>query len=180
MTSILTLYLRDNYVTENCWYWSNNIRMNCVYYFFISYRYPEYTQMVIKAPKITEDSKSLPDSFDTEGILKKLNILIESEKLYQNTDISLQTLSNRLGIKNYQLSLILNMKMKMNFRTFINIHRLKEAKQLLIEYPDTPVIEIAYTVGFNSKSSFNTIFARETGLTPTKFRKNTFNNNRKQ
>jgi AraC-like DNA-binding protein len=42
---------------------------------------------------------------------------------------------------------------------------------MLKEDRDVPVIRIAHKVGFNSKSSFNTVFAKATGQTPTDFRR---------
>ncbi len=33
------------------------------------------------------------------------------------------------------------------------------------------ILEVLYEVGFNSKSSFNTLFKKYTGLTPSDFKK---------
>jgi AraC-like DNA-binding protein len=46
-------------------------------------------------------------------------------------------------------------------------------QQILKESRDDKltVLEAMYEAGFNSKSSFNTAFKKETGQTPTEFRK---------
>ena len=59
------------------------------------------------------------------------------------------------------------------FFDFINAYRIKEVQNILKESTDDKltVLEAMYQAGFNSKSSFNTAFKKETGLTPTEFRK---------
>ena len=49
-------------------------------------------------------------------------------------------------------------------------YRVGEAKKLLKDQPNIKVEEIAEQVGYNSKSSFNTVFKKLTGSTPSEFR----------
>ena len=59
---------------------------------------------------------------------------------------------------------------------FINNYRLNEAMDMLKnnENIETTILNIAYEVGFNSKSSFNSHFKTFTGMTPTQYRKQYF------
>jgi len=142
-----------------------------VTYFIFSYRYPEYTQMVIKEPKPARDPGTLPGTVNLPGIIENLITFMETEKIYHDPEISLQSLSNLLKVSSNHLSLILNEKLGMNFRTFINRYRIEEAGKLLMESHEMTVLEIAFFVGFNSKTTFNTVFSDITGLTPTAYRK---------
>lgn len=95
-----------------------------------------------------------------------------SEKKFTNMELTLQQLSAQLLVTPHQLSELVNESLKMNFRAFINGYRIREAERLLIEQPESSVLEIAFTVGFNSKTSFNVLFYRYTGSTPSEYRKN--------
>ena len=136
-----------------------------------SHRYAELVQAVIKQAKPGKKFGSQLAGVDVEEIIGRLMKIVESDKVYRDPEITVQSLSNMLKISADHLSLILNEKMKMNFRTFINCHRLKEAKRLLIDEAEASILEIAFAVGFNSKSSFNTLFYKETGLPPREYRK---------
>lgn len=94
-------------------------------------------------------------------------------KPYLDPDLSLDQLASQLGVRPKLCSQILNEGMGANFFDFVNQYRIEEAKRLL-SYPPDPkmtVLEVLYEVGFNSKSSFNTLFKKQTGLTPSEFKK---------
>jgi 1-acyl-sn-glycerol-3-phosphate acyltransferase len=68
--------------------------------------------------------------------------------------ITLQSLSTRLGIQYYQLSQIVNDNLGTSFRSYINQCWLEEARRLLVAKPEMSILDIAFAVGFNSKSAF--------------------------
>ena len=72
-----------------------------------------------------------------------------------------------------RLSYLINHHFGQHFMSFINHYRIELAKERLIHPidPNETINEVMYFVGFNSKSSFNTIFKQSTGLTPTEFKK---------
>jgi AraC-like DNA-binding protein len=127
--------------------------------------------MVIREAKAARNADSLLGNIDVAGIVGRLMELVDIDKIYRDPEISIQSLSILLEINTYQLSIILNEKMNMNFRAFINFYRLGEAQQLLTLEPGKTILEIAFEVGFNSKTSFNTLFSKETGLSPREYRK---------
>ncbi len=141
-----------------------------VYFFILSSRYPEYTQKVIKTSH-EKSTKSTLNNIAIPEVIGNLKILFDNEKIYRSSDLTAQSLSNMLNIKTYQLSQIINEEMKTNLRALVNSYRLKEAKHLLISEPAKTIIEIAFEVGFNSKSTFHELFTKDTGLTPTEFRR---------
>jgi AraC-like DNA-binding protein len=59
----------------------------------------------------------------------------------------------------------------MNFYEFINNYRIKEAKEILKTDKEQTISDVFLAVGFNSKSVFNTFFKKNTGMTPSEFRK---------
>ena len=143
-----------------------------VIYFLFSYRHPEFTQMVIKKPGAGKKPGIFPVNIDVPRVMEKLTDLMETEYIYRNSAITLQSLSNSLEINSNRLSQVLNEKLGVNFRSYLNRYRIEEAKELLTENHEMTVLEIAFAVGFNSKSTFNTTFTSVTGVTPTGYRKN--------
>lgn len=103
--------------------------------------------------------------------LSRLLDYIEREKPYLNDALTLQHLAQEMEVSEKELSSMINKGLGKHFFDFINGYRIQDAKQLLKEQPSLTVLEILYNVGFNSKSSFYTAFKKETGMTPTSFRK---------
>jgi AraC-like DNA-binding protein len=98
--------------------------------------------------------------------------LMEQDKLYQETELTLQQLAAKLDIPAYQVSVVLNEGMKKNFYDVINGYRVQEAKRLLLDSKNKnfTILSVGFEAGFNSKTTFNTVFKKFTGLTPTEYR----------
>jgi AraC-like DNA-binding protein len=105
--------------------------------------------------------------------LKKLLRVMEKEKPYLDSGLNLDTLAEKIFIPSYQLSNLINKKLHLNFFNFINQFRVNEAIEKLSgpEGKSKNIMQIAYDVGFNTQSSFNSAFKKFTGTSPSKFKK---------
>jgi len=127
----------------------------------------------IKSPASPQYSKSGLTEEQADQIIKNLKLIIESEKPYLNSGLKLQDLSEMLAVPAHHLTEILNTRLKQNFYDFINNYRVNEVKRLIEEDSDRKynLLSLALDAGFSSKSTFNSIFKKHTGLTPSEFRK---------
>ena len=98
---------------------------------------------------------------------------MQKDKLFLNPDLSLDTLAAKLDVTSKKLSQTINETFNQNFFEYINTYRIEEAKQIFENTSDSrlTVLEVMYDCGFNSKSSFNTIFKAKTGITPSEYKK---------
>lgn len=93
------------------------------------------------------------------------------EKPYLNRELTIYDLSAQLKIPRHFLSEVINEHMGKNFYNLVNEYRVEEVKQRIVDpaYRNLTILAIAYDSGFNSKSSFNTIFKEKTGKTPSEY-----------
>jgi len=105
-------------------------------------------------------------------IVSRITGLMEKDKLYQETELTLQQLARTLEVPNYQVSQALNDGMKKNFYDLVNGYRVEEAKRLLLDPGNCnyTILSVGFEAGFNSKTTFNTVFKKFTGYTPTEYR----------
>ena len=109
-------------------------------------------------------------------VIDQIRNYMEKERPYLDASLSIFQLSRQLKMDVTQLSTLINHSVGQHFFDFVNAYRVKRAQEIL-EDPDQvrkTVLEILYEVGFNSKSSFNTVFKKFTGQTPTEYRKDHF------
>jgi len=106
-------------------------------------------------------------------VLQDLHQLMSKQKVFKDSNLNLNGLSSKLNISEHHLSKILKDTFNLTYSQYISFQRLEEAKKLLEEAQnnDLRINEIMYEVGFNSKSAFNTWFKKNTGFTPTEFKK---------
>lgn len=123
----------------------------------------------------SEKYKTTPVSDDQVNVLfQKVEQLVISDKQYRNSELTLKSLSETMNVSTQILSLVINKKSKTNFNAFINAHRISEAIELFKDekYHNRTIASIAFQVGFNSISSFNTAFKKQVGKTPLRYRRN--------
>ncbi len=118
-------------------------------------------------PKYSGSRLSESDRLDYKNRLEKS---LQEQKHFLNADLTIDDLSKELSIAPKTLSQVINQSYQLNFYEFINQYRIKEAKVLLEETPDS-ILSILFQCGYNSKSSFNTFFKKYTGTTPSDYRK---------
>lgn len=106
----------------------------------------------------------------SKRIAEKINLAMIEDELHLDPSISLHKLARHVAISPNYISQTLNETMDTNFFDFINKWRIETAKPKIIANEDS-VLNIAYEVGFNARSSFYKVFKRETGKTPTEYRK---------
>lgn len=117
--------------------------------------------------------KSALDEERAKRIAGKLERIMSDHKLYLNPDLSLPTLASKLGVSRNILSQTLNETLQSSFFDYVNRHRVSASLDKLKNQKET-ILDIAMDVGFNSRSAFYKAFKRETGTTPSRYRKNAF------
>ncbi|RHX81192.1 hypothetical protein DLM77_03540 [Leptospira yasudae] len=137
--------------------------------FILLSRYPDFLEILRRGVREIRRKQSRINSDLKDSALKKIKVLFEEEKIYLNDELSLKSLGNQLSLRPDQLSQVVNDSYGMNFNRFLNYHRIREAIRILENDPEAKIIHVAMRCGFNSKSSFNESFRRETGTTPTEY-----------
>jgi len=125
-----------------------------------------------------EDTKSKYEKHNLDEktkikYLENLNRYMVEEKPYFDESLTIKNLANGLNISTHHLSILINSEFNQNFYNFINSFRVDEVKNQLVSEANSnkTILEIAYSVGFNSKSTFNTFFKKFTGKTPTEYKR---------
>lgn len=121
-------------------------------------------------PSDQQSSGGLLDQETRSSILQLVQGQVKKQALYRNSELTLATLAETVGVSVHQLSETLNQYGGKNFNQFINEYRVTEVCQQLDCNSGRKLIDLALDAGFSSKSSFNAIFKKLTGQTPSQYR----------
>jgi AraC-like DNA-binding protein len=107
-----------------------------------------------------------------QKIREKLENYFSKEKPYLDNELTINNVSDHLELLRHSLTEVLNIEIGKNFYQFVNEYRVREVKAKLSdpEYSHFSIDAIGYECGFNSKSSFYSVFKNTTALTPTQYR----------
>ncbi|CAM1353259.1 helix-turn-helix domain-containing protein [Tenacibaculum insulae] len=103
----------------------------------------------------------------------EINNFINKNKKYLLPKYTLQNLSKDTELGSSTLSLIINNIAGKSFTDYLNEKRVEQAKKLLLDadYSNYTITSIGLESGFNSKSTFYTVFKKQSGHTPVQFKK---------
>ena len=130
------------------------------------FRYPQ----VLRAPNGRKNQKI--SNVETLMIKKRLLDHMEQNQPFLNPDCTLTSLSKEINTQPYKLSRLINDEFSQNFSAFLNTYRIRRAMEILKDenYANIKISAIAFDCGFNSLSSFNQAFKKNTLQTPSEFR----------
>jgi len=107
-----------------------------------------------------------------EKILKNILAVME-QKPYLEVTFTLGKLSEMVGATSHHVSQVLNECQKTTFPNMVARYRIDEARRLLTtpKESERTILDIAESVGYSSKSAFNTAFKKITSMPPSQYRK---------
>ena len=140
-------------------------------------------QTLIKSEVLTE-KKSIILPSDNTNVYSRLtdaeikhnadalSSLMQKEKLFLHETLSLRTLAGKLQKDPNLVSYILNNFFHKSFYDYVNDYRIEEVKNKIDDpaYSHFKIVEIAYECGFNSKATFNRVFKKSTGKSPSEYK----------
>jgi len=111
-------------------------------------------------------------SREATALREALVAVMEREHPYRNADLTLADLAARLDTSPHKLSEVLNAQLEQTFYDFINGYRVREVQRRLAQEGtrNLTLLSLALDAGFASKSTFNQVFKKLTGQTPSAYR----------
>lgn len=133
---------------------------------------PVLPALVIHRPAKKYSNSGLSEE-DKACILSMLHKTMTEQKPYLNPELSINDLALLIKCNRHHLSQVMNESLQQSFYDYINQYRVDEARQLLSDplKEGFKISSIAYDAGFNSLSTFNDVFKKVTGITPSTYKK---------
>lgn len=109
---------------------------------------------------------------DLEKIADAISAYFKTEKPYLDPKLNLAAIADALGYTRNQISYVINHRIGCSFYDFVNRHRVNHSIKRMEEAgPEFSVVKAAVEAGFNTISGFYNAFKKQTGATPSVYRK---------
>jgi AraC-like DNA-binding protein len=136
---------------------------------------PTHTPAVETPPEPAAPRYERSGLSEREAALLKQALLktMESDRPYANSGLTLAELADRLNTTPHKLSEVLNAQLGQTFYDFINAYRVQDVQRRIADekYRNLTILSLALDAGFASKATFNHVFRKHTGRTPSAYRR---------
>ncbi len=139
---------------------------------FMIRNHKDFNNQVLN-PQFGKGRNSRQSKEEIEYVLSQVYQVMDRERPYLDPALSLAKFSGFLEKTPHQVSEILNLRLGKSFYEFINEYRYQEARERLQsdQYKHLTILAIAFDSGFNNKNTFNKVFKKYAGKTPSQFLK---------
>jgi AraC-like DNA-binding protein len=109
--------------------------------------------------------------------MAKLEEVMRSQQIFLRSDLTLPKLADAIDCSVNHLSQVINSGFGVSFFDYLNQYRIRYARELLTrdDNQEQAILNIAYSVGFNSNSAFYAAFKKYAGQTPAHYRREQLN-----
>jgi len=103
----------------------------------------------------------------------RLEHVMRVQQIYLRPDLTLPKLAAAVNCSVNHLSQVINSGFNMSFFDYLNQYRIEHARELLtrLDGQGSAILNVAFTIGFNSNSAFYAAFKKCVGQTPAQFRR---------
>jgi AraC-like DNA-binding protein len=110
--------------------------------------------------------------WEAKRLRDALLAVMDREHPWKDSELTLADLADRLQTTPHKLSEVLNAQLCATFYDFVNGYRVREVQRRILagEAERVTILSLALDAGFASKSTFNLVFKKHTGQTPSEFR----------
>jgi len=138
--------------------------------------YDRLTSAAASNGESERDQKYAKSGLSDEQLLRykaRLEHIMSSQQVFLRPDLTLPKLAEAVGCSVNHLSQVINSGFNMSFFDYLNRYRIEHARNLLSGYDSRhgAILNIAFTVGFNSNSAFYAAFKKCVGQTPAQYRR---------
>ena len=137
---------------------------------------PRPSKLARLTSRQAQEHKYAKSGLNNEQMLEyktRLNQIMQSQQVYLRSDLTLPKLAEVVDCSVNHLSQVINSGFGMSFFDYLNRHRIEHARELLtrLDGQSSAILNIAFTVGFNSNSAFYAAFKKCVGQTPAQYRR---------
>lgn len=113
------------------------------------------------------------DNEQAKTIFINIEQHLERTSAYRQAKYSLRQLAKEIGLSEQMVSWSINQGGELSFSDYINSLRINEVKRTFANSSaQQNILDVAFSAGFSSKSTFNAVFKRNLGVTPSQYLKN--------
>jgi AraC-like DNA-binding protein len=168
--SVSAILLKLHFPISPVYNYSNLLLMAYILGFYGLRQKRIYPKPIDDEPTDERYASSILSDEKKNEIREKLLDYFAKKRPYLNPEFNMSMLSEAIDVPKYQVTEVLNVNLGKNFFRLVNEYRVEAVKKMLLKKKEYSIEAIGYECGFNSKSTFFTVFKNITGLTPLQFK----------
>ncbi len=131
------------------------------------------TRPIASEPEPSRYERSGLSDYEAANLKKTLLATMDGSRPWRDSDLTLADLAQQLSTTPHKLSEVLNAQLQQTFYDFVNGYRVRDVQRRIgsDEAKNLTILSLALDAGFASKSTFNDVFKKQTGKTPSEYRR---------